>query len=419
VDTRDFLRGWRPFLEGRRDRYGSQVFRTWIGSPAITVLDVRGFQVLFDPTLVRKPYGFGPAIPRRDMVGGIVPTVFENGHRHRVQKRFLLEFLRRADASLEATLVPLTDESCARWAAGPLPFDLGEEGDVLMVRFLFQWLLGGEADPADVRTWIGHVLSPFPWDVPLPPSPEPARGARDRLLDAIRAAPDFPAATALGAEMGRLDSEEVARHLLFLLCFNAWGGLQGLWRSLLAELSLRPELVRRIRGELRAVSTDAAEGGHAAARTPALTGSVLETLRLHSPVPFAYGIARRDFVLRSSSGPFRVREGELIQGSFWMAARDPEVFADPEAFDPERYADPAARRGLLWAHGPGDVDPGEDNKTCAGKGVVPRILACAASRVVAGWEWTLQTPPRWSDRELIVGNGPIEPLLVDSFAPTP
>lgn len=417
ADTREFLRGWRAFFERRREAFGSTVFRTQIAWPAVTLIDVEGFQVLFDTGAVQKRYGFGPAIPRRDLVGGIVPTVFANDEAHARQKRFLLEIVADATPRLEKTVLDWVDRAIARWDEAEKPFDWGKEGDDLLASVLFEWILGTAADSADVRGWIDHVLSPLPWDLPTPRAPRPAREARDRLLIAIRGAPRFAEVAAGGRDAAGWSSDETARQLLFLLCFNAWGGLHGVWRSLLAEISLDPLLADRIHAEIAAAVPAGRPGLAHLGRMPLLRGCVLETLRLHGPVPFAYGQARRDLIVRSGTGAYRVRRGEMLQGSFWMAGRDPSAFEDPDRFDPARHARPEVARRVLWANGPGDLAPGPEDKICAGRDVVPAILALLLARLLQDRRWTLQDAPRWSDRRMLVGNRPVEPLLVTSFGP--
>lgn len=413
-DTRAFMNGWRPFFEERRARHGN-VFWSYIAIPAVTILDVPGFQVLFDTRLVRKGYGFGPAIPRRDLVGGSVPTVFENGSAHDAQKGALLEVIHRASRRLEPTLASVTDRYLERWAREPGPFDWGEDADALLAEVLFDWLLGARPDPRDVRVWVDNLLSPLPWDLPLPSAPAPAREARDRLLAVIREAPGFAGAAALTREHAGLTAEQTASQLLFMLCGNAWGGLQGAWRSLMAEIGSQPGLLDRLHEEACFASPNAPPRLADLPRMPILRGSVLETLRLHGPVPFAYGTALTDFVIPSRTGTFRVRKGTTVQGVFWMAARDPQAFAEPDRFDAMRYEHPAAAADVLWANGPGDEAPRRDDKMCAGKEIVPLILELFTARLVWSWRFTLTAPPRWSEDRIVLANRPVDPVMVESF----
>lgn len=415
-DTRAFMKGWRRFFEERRDRHGSEVFWSYIAIPAVTILDVPGLRVLFDTKLVRKGYGFGPAIPRRDLVGTEVPTVFENGAPHDTRKDFLLTLIHRASGRLEPSLATAADRYLERWAREPAPFDWGDSADSLLAEVLFDWLLGARPDPRDVRTWVDNLLSPLPWDVPLPAAPAPAREARDRLLAAIREAPGFDDAAELARERAGLTKDQTASQLLFMLCGNAWGGLQGAWRSLMAEIGARPELLEGLHREARLASPGRPPGLADLARMPILRGAVLETLRLHGPVPFAYGTALTDLVIPSRAGTYRVRKGTTIQGVFWMAARDGHAFTKPDQFEATRYIrDPAAVASVLWANGPGDGLPRRDDKMCAGKDVVPLILELFAARLLWSWRFTLTGPPRWSDERIVLANRPINPLMVHSF----
>ncbi len=418
-DTLEFKQGWKKFFDSRHAKYNSTVFRTRIAIPAITILDVRGFQPLFDETLVKKHYGFGPAIPRHDMVGNIVPTVFENDERHTSQKAFVLELIHRETSRLIPVLTATLQPYLQKWATAQAPFDWGADADAILSNTLFDWLLGAHPAASDVALWIANVLSPVPWDLPVFHASEAALAARDRILHAIQAAPKFQAAASLAFEMAGLGKDETAKQILFYLCFNAWAGLQGAWLSLMGELSLNPDVQARIAAEAQSSAPNGFDFSAVSfadiARMPTLRGAVSEAMRLHGPVPFAYGEAIQDFVIHSTTGDYAVRQGEMLMGVFLMAGRDPYVFSEPDRFDPGRYSDPTAVQGLLWANGPGDAAPAPTNKMCAGRDVVNLILQLLALGVVSNWEWKLQEKPTWSDVKMIQANAPEQKLVVTSF----
>src|SRR5262245_18796068 len=97
VQTVEFLRGWHAYFTRRRARFGG-VFRTNVGGPAVTLLDAAAVRVALDAAKVRKRYGFGPRKPPPDLVGNIVPVMFENDEAHARLKGFVLGWMRsRAD----------------------------------------------------------------------------------------------------------------------------------------------------------------------------------------------------------------------------------------------------------------------------------------------------------------------------------
>ena len=411
-DTAEFFLGWKKFFDSRREKYQSNVFRTAVVFPAITILDIRGFRVLFDESLVKKHYGFGPAIPRHELAG-TVPTVFTNNPEHEGQKQFILEWLRRSMPQLLPSLKAAAEPFLARWEAHP-PHDWGSEFDVILSNALFDWLLGAHPDASCLLDWISDIVAPIPYDIVQPPASHKAAAARDRMMASIEAAPRFAEAAELGASLAGWTRDETARQLRFYICWNAWGGLRSTIPSLMAELGSRPEIQQRVHAE-------AAAGGqgwpplNAISSMETLRGSIGETLRLHGAVSFAYGEAIRDFEIQSSSGSFPVKKGEMLQGVFLTAGRDPDDFPEPDRFDPLRYRDPAQAEGLIWANGMGSSHPSPKNKTCAGKDAAPLILALLTARIASSYRWELAAAPEWDDVKVLPGNVPKEKVALKSF----
>jgi len=109
---------------------------------------------------------------------------------------------------------------------------------------------------------------------------------------------------------------------------------------------------------------------------PLLKSTVYEVMRLEPPVPFQYGRARKDFMLESHDGLFRVKKGELLGGYQPFATRDPRVFENPDEFVPRRFMGEEGQqllRYVVWSNGPETENPSVNNKQCAGKDFVVMI----------------------------------------------
>ncbi|KAL3730627.1 hypothetical protein ACJRO7_027626 [Eucalyptus globulus] len=110
-------------------------------------------------------------------------------------------------------------------------------------------------------------------------------------------------------------------------------------------------------------SSVSSEGGVtlAALDKMSLTKSIMyEALRIDPPVPFQYGKAKRDMVVRSHDAAFQIKKGEMVFGYQPFATKDPRVFDDP------KY--------VYWSNGREIDDPTVGSKQCSGKDLV--LLMC-------------------------------------------
>ncbi|KAH7434071.1 hypothetical protein KP509_07G099700 [Ceratopteris richardii] len=172
-----------------------------------------------------------------------------------------------------------------------------------------------------------------------------------------------------------LDREEACHNLLFLICFNTWGGMQLLMPSIVrridsAGVSFQRELARDVRS---AVGEDGRLTMAALERMKLVKSTVYEVLRMDPPVPFQYGRAKEDLIVESHDASYRIRKGELLGGYQKIAMRDPKAFQFPDTFMPRRFMGPDAERllqNVTWSNGPETEDPTLNNKQCAGKDFV-------------------------------------------------
>ncbi|KAL6211615.1 hypothetical protein ACLB2K_016838 [Fragaria x ananassa] len=172
-----------------------------------------------------------------------------------------------------------------------------------------------------------------------------------------------------------ISKDEACHNLIFLVCFNAYGGMKLLFPILLKWVCLAGEVLhRKLREEIRAAVKDA--GGKvtlAALDKMTLTKSVVyESLRIDPAVPFQYGKAREDLVINSHDAAFQIKKGEVIFGYQTIATRDPKIFDKPEAFVGDRFVGDGEKllKYVWWSNGPETENPTAANKICAGKDLV-------------------------------------------------
>ena len=414
--TLEFRRHWKRYFDSRRDRYGN-VFKTHIGVKAIAILEQQAAQPLFDASIVRKRFGFGPAVPVRRRLGDVVPTVFTNDEEHVRQKTFLLDLMRRNVPSMVATFDRVVEPYFERWERQQT-FDWRPECDGVISDFMFEWLLGGGPDSADLSFWTSHLLPEFGVEIPFLRNRKVLR-TYERILARVKAAPRFHEVAAAAQEITGWDEETAARQLLFSIGFNASAGTRGALHSVVAEMTLNPAIRQATAEEIRqTLGSDGTLDFKKLGELHGLENVVRETLRLHQPVSLFYAEARDDLVLHARAASHQVRRGELLLGVMPYIHRDPEVFDDPDSFRPDRFAKGSAASCVLWSHGPDTGAPQPDNKMCAGKDVAELVLKMFCIKLLPHYHWTLEQLPRWSDDVLDPANRPLTPFTVSSFERT-
>ncbi|CAN1278294.1 Allene oxide synthase 2, chloroplastic [Linum perenne] len=105
-----------------------------------------------------------------------------------------------------------------------------------------------------------------------------------------------------------------------------------------------------------------------------LTKSVAyEVLRIDPPVPFQYGKAKEDMVVRSHNAAFHVKKGEMLFGYQPFATKDPKVFDRGDEFVGNRFVGEEGEKLLkyvYWSNGRETSDPTAENKQCPAKDLV-------------------------------------------------
>ncbi|EPS63834.1 allene oxide synthase protein [Genlisea aurea] len=393
-DRQDYFykQGREEFFKSRMLKYQSTVFRANMppgpfisgDSRVVVLLDGKSFPVLFDADKVEKKDVFtGTFSPSTELTGGyrVLSYLDPSEPNHERLKRLVFFMLsRRRDhvipefrrcfgdllrtlekevsTSGKADFNSLNEQSAFNFVSGaffgadPLKTDLGSDGPGLINR----WVLF-QLHPVLALGLPRLIEDPILHTFRLPPFL--AKNDYRRLHDFVsrNSSPILEEADRLG-----ISREEASHNLVFATCFNAWGGLKILFPNILKWVGRGgAKLHARLAAEIRTSIQK---------RRPLTESVVYEALRIEPPVSHQYGRARRDFVIESHDGAFRIREGEMLYGYQPMATRDPRIFDRPEEFVPDRFVGEGGQRlleHLLWSNGPETKTPTAGDKQCAGK----------------------------------------------------
>lgn len=404
-----YLQGEDQFFRSGMKKYNSTVFRVnmppgpWISPDprVIILLDANSFPILFDTSKVEK----------RDVLTGtyIPSTSFTGGYRmcayldpsepmHGTLKSLFLSVL----SSKHEEIIPLF-QGCLKGMFPGLEDQLKDKGqadfepfnDALSLEFVFRLFcedkspsdtILGSKGPSMFKKWLICHLAPLK-SLGLPKLLRPiedfilhsfrlpfllVKGDYKNLYDAF-----FSSATLFldKAESFGIAREEACHNLVFLAGFNAFGGFIRWFPSLIKWVASAGEsLHRELAEEIRTAVKCEGEVTLNAINKMVLTKSVVyEALRIEPPIPYQYGRAKDDLVVKNHEAAFKIKKGEMIFGYQPFATKDPKIFDDPEKFVGSRFVGKEGERLLkyvLWSNGRGIDDPTMYNKQCPGKNVV-------------------------------------------------
>lgn len=131
-------------------------------------------------------------------------------------------------------------------------------------------------------------------------------------------------------------------------------------------LSVRPDLVRRMRREIEEVAGDGEITFEQIRELDFVRLVWRETLRLYPPITFLPRVALE----KTTFGPLTVRRGTMVMVSPWIMHRHRQLWRNPDHFDPERFS------------------PGREHELVSGAylpfGLGPRVCAGASFATIEG-----------------------------------
>jgi sterol 14-demethylase len=158
--------------------------------------------------------------------------------------------------------------------------------------------------------------------------PPPARDDRD-LLDVLMS---------IKTEDGQPHfSADIITGMFISMMFAGHHTTSGTAAWTLIELLRHPEFLAEVVDELDGLAAEGVEVSYQALREmPKLEAAIKEALRLHPPLILLLRVAKVPLDVEGH----RIPAGALVAASPSVSNRDPQAFADAEAFDPRRYLAP-------------------------------------------------------------------------------
>lgn len=323
------------FFQSRMESLASTVFKcSFFGAPFVAITDYEGMQCIFDPKFVEKEPGFGNFRFNQSLLGDHVPSMFENGDRHRQLKSFLIAISQNMlrMGRLIPNVMDIIPEHLIKWnfkegQGSPSQEEWEERILHLSMDILSECMLGIRLSGHSFIQWRFEVLKEDRTCFGKPRGKyKKALHAFNHLKEAIANAPDIEPVFKEAEKVG-LTEEEAVLEILWMLNFNAAPGTGAAMRSAAARLSvMTTEERRELRSEIRECLGPIGLNLKTLHKMKKLDNLVCEVLRLYPPVALYFGVARRPFIMKSSSGTYHIQKGQKIVGSCHLAQRDKGVF---------------------------------------------------------------------------------------------
>ncbi|CAN8254664.1 unnamed protein product [Cochlearia groenlandica] len=156
----------------------------------------------------------------------------------------------------------------------------------------------------------------------------------------------------------------------------------------LAELLHNPKTLTKLQTELRTYhkSPNQKLKEEDLRNLPYLSAVIMETLRLHPPLPFL--VPHKAMSTCHILNQYTIPKETQILVNVWAIGRDPETWVDPVTFKPERFiTDPNPRdfKGQDFEFLPF----GSGRRMCPALPLVSRILPLAIGSMVKSFDWAL------------------------------
>jgi sterol 14-demethylase len=208
--------------------------------------------------------------------------------------------------------------------------------------------------------------------------PPPAKEDRD-LLDVLMSIKDEDGSPHFSAH--------IITGMFISMMFAGHHTTSGTAAWTLIELLKHPDHLAGVVAELDALAAENPEVSYQALREmPRLEAAIKEALRLHPPLIILLRVAK----VPIDVGGHTIQPGTMVAASPSVSNRDPQAFADPEAFDPTRYLEPReddVANPWSW------IPFGAGRHRCVGAAFAMMQLKAIFSVLLRGYTFELTQPP--------------------------
>uniref|UniRef100_A0A0D9W1X9 Cytochrome P450 n=1 Tax=Leersia perrieri TaxID=77586 RepID=A0A0D9W1X9_9ORYZ len=156
----------------------------------------------------------------------------------------------------------------------------------------------------------------------------------------------------------------------------------------LAHLIIQPDIQHKLRREIISFSGVTSP---AAAAAPYLRAVILESLRLHPPVPLTMRHVTSPRALEDVLSLQPAGDGVRVHFILGRIGRDGEEWRDPDEFRPERFVAGGEAEGVGPLPGPKEVRMmpfGAGRRFCPGMGLGMTHATLFVAALVRGFEWS-------------------------------
>ncbi|MDJ0741244.1 MAG: cytochrome P450 [Gammaproteobacteria bacterium] len=151
-------------------------------------------------------------------------------------------------------------------------------------------------------------------------------------------------------------------------------------------LSVRPEVVARIRAEVDAVVGDGPVEFEHIKKLRYVRNVFRETLRLYPPITFIPRVA----MAPTRIGRYRVKRGAMVMISPWTTHRHRRLWSDPDVFDPDRFLPEREHELTPGAYLPFGMGP----RTCVGAGFAQHEASLIIARLTRRFDLSTLAPDK-------------------------
>lgn len=398
----------------RRRKYKSSVFKVNMGVKGIHVCDKKAMKVFFDTSKIYKEPAFGRLQYNICLLDGYTPSMFSNGIPHQKQKAFLVQICKIAQRSkIFDTSLKLIKEYSRNWEKADSQLKATWELSIMdLISDIFtEAFLGTRLDQKYMYNFLkgswgkGRVLR----------KAMEAASCLKQTLQGTKGSSDVIEILKMAVNAG-ITEEQALMDILFMLNFNAYGGVSGLLRTCLARLYvLEEDYKQRMKNELKTILSNKELSEASLEEMILLHNFILEVLRMHPPVPVFFGRARDDFSLETECGTFSVRKDQLLVGNVHMAHRDSSIFDQPDKFMPSRFEDESIIDHIIYGYGPFHQEATPQNHRCPGQDIMLQILKVCLSFILLNCEYALSDAPKWTGKGLRRIGCPDKPIKLSYF----